>query len=147
MRLAALVLLAVGLSSVANAQEPQAWSAAEIARLMSALPDRPPTNREFLTESHYAMKVARVENRNGPVEVHRTEDRVFVVLHGSATLRVGGMPIAPRETGTGELQAAESRGYREVATSPGAVLSVPRGVPYQIVSVGSKVEFLVVRVF
>ena len=147
MRRAILALLFSALAWSASAQEPRAWSAAEIGTLMGALPDRPPTNREFLTESHYAVKVARVDNRNGPVESHQTQDRMFLVLHGTATLRVGGTAIAPRETAPGESQAAESRGYREMAMSPGSLLSVPRGVPYQIVAAGSKVEFLVIRVF
>jgi sialidase-1 len=107
-------------------EQPQAFSRGELSRAFSALPATPPTNREIGTTEHVGFKVARVENRDGPREVQPEEDRLFHVLSGSAVLRVGDS--------------------RDLAMEAGAVLIVPRGVPYQILAKAKKVEFLVTRV-
>jgi mannose-6-phosphate isomerase-like protein (cupin superfamily) len=101
-------------------------SAEELRQAFAKLPIAPPTNREIQTTDHVGLKVARVENRDGPREVQRFEDRIFVVTEGSATLRV--------EDG------------RDLPMAAGAAIIVPRGVPYQIRATSSKVEFLVIRV-
>ncbi len=101
-------------------------TAAEISAAFAALPSKPPTNRELQTTEHAGFKVARVENRDGPREVQPEEDRIFYVTAGSARLRVEDSGDLPMETGS--------------------AIIVPRGVPYQILATGTKVEFLVVRV-
>lgn len=100
--------------------------AAEIKAAFAGLPQKPPTNRELHTVEHAGFKVARVENRNGPREVQPEEDRIFYITAGSARLHV--------------------EDARDLAMEPGAAIIVPRGVPYQILATGTKVEFLVVRV-
>jgi mannose-6-phosphate isomerase-like protein (cupin superfamily) len=102
------------------------FTAAEIRAAFAGLPSKPPTNRELQTIEHTGFKIARVENRDGPREVQSDEDRIFYVTSGSARLKVEDSRDLPMETGS--------------------AIIVPRGVPYQILATGAKVEFLVVRV-
>lgn len=101
-------------------------SADQVQAAVRALPTTPPTNRTVIDQRHHAVKVARVERRNGPVEVQREEDRVFHVLEGSGVLRIG------------------SDAFRDEAMRPGSVFSISRGTAYQIRAEDSSVTFLVV---
>jgi mannose-6-phosphate isomerase-like protein (cupin superfamily) len=121
-------------------------TASEVQDAIRRLPVKPPTNAEVLTEDYYAIKVAVVENRVGPAEIHQKEDRVFYVLDGSAELRIGGTVKGSREISAGELQGKEMEGFRTIAMKPGTVISVPRGVGYQLAAEHSRVSFLVVRI-
>lgn len=104
-------------------------TAAEIEHEFATLPSTPPTNREILAQPHHTVKVARVTNRNGPLETQAEEDRVFHVLSGSARMRV-----------------ANGSGFREVPLAAGSVLSIPRGVAYQILAEHADVSMLVVTI-
>lgn len=119
----------------------------DIQTAIRNLPSKPPTNVEVIAEENYTVKVARVKNRNGPVELHDAEDRLFYVLEGRAILRVGGEMIARQALAPGEWRSAESRGFTELKMEKGSVLSVPRGVPYRIVAEKSDVSYLVFRTF
>jgi mannose-6-phosphate isomerase-like protein (cupin superfamily) len=121
-------------------------SADQVREAIHNLPKTPPTNRELIVEEHYVVKVARVENRNGPFELHRDQDRVFYVLEGKATMRTGGKLIDPKQLSISEWRADSADGYRELPLKAGSVLSVPRGVAYQIVAAGTDVKFLVVAI-
>src|SRR5262249_50064941 len=92
-------------------------TAADIERELATLPSTPPTNREIVAQPHHTVKVARVTNRNGPLETQADEDRVFHVLPGEARMRV-----------------AQGDGFRELPLAAGSVLSIPRGVAYQILA-------------
>jgi sialidase-1 len=107
-------------------EETRLVTADEINRAFAALPLRPPTNRTVHEINHAALKVARVEDRDGPREIHPCEDRIFYVTSGSARLKV--------------------ENERDIPMEVGSVIIVPRGAPYQILATGTKIEFLVVRV-
>jgi len=92
------------------------------------------------------VKAARVQNRNGPFELHEEQDRVLYILSGEARMRVGGTLVDPQLISPGEYRARTASGYRELTLKKGAVLSIPRKVPYQIAAEGSDIEFLVVTV-
>jgi len=109
-----------------GAESARIFTGAEIRAAFAGLPSRPPTNRELQTTEHTGFKVARVENRDGPREIQPEEDRIFYVTAGSARLKV--------------------EDSRDLAMETGSAIIVPRGVPYQILASGTKVEFLVVRV-
>jgi sialidase-1 len=105
------------------------FDAQKISSAIDSLPSKPPTNRVIIDQRGHAVKVARVQKRNGPLEVQNDEERVFYILNGSGTLRLG----------------AESA-QREEKMLPGSVISVPRGMPYQIIAADSDVSFLVVEI-
>jgi len=139
--LLALVLVPSGLAAQARA-----LSAAEIAKAFQSIPATPPTNREVLTEAKYAVKVAMLEHRKGPGELHETEDRLFFVLKGSGAVCAGGTLATPKSIAPHELQAPDLPGCLALPMQPGSVISVPRGTPYRMEAENSRVEFLVVRI-
>ena len=141
-------VLAVCMLACLCAQGQQAVSldAAQIQDAIRALPKHPPTNREVITANHYGVKVAVLEHRNGPAELHRCEDRVMYVLHGEGSLCTGGTMQSPKDLSAAEAQAPALAGCTPVAMVAGTVISVPRGVPYQLHAEKTRVEFMVVRI-
>lgn len=134
-----------------SGQEPPAarlFTPVEVAQAFKNIPTKPPTNKNIVEQEHYQVAVARLAGRNGPVELHQAADRVFFVKEGKAVLRVGGSVAVAQEIAPGELRGAGSdyRGYRELKLEAGALLSVPRGVPYQLVAEKGDVSFIVVRI-
>lgn len=132
--------------SAAGAQQAASLDAKEIQQAIANLPTHPPTNREVITASRYAVKVAVVDHRNGPAELHRSEDRVLYVLHGQAEVCTGGTMKAPHDLSPTEAQAPELVGCTRLPMAPGTVVSIPRDIPYQLRARGTRVEFLVVRI-
>jgi hypothetical protein len=143
LRVAALILLTLTPPLFCQAR---VLSKGEIRQAAHSLPAIPPTNRQILTEDHYAVKVAKLDHRTGPGELHRTEDRIFFGLKGSATVCTGGSLLEPKVVDTGESQGSGLAGCTPLAIRPGSVISVPRGTGYQMQAPLSKVEFLVVRI-
>lgn len=122
---------------------------AEVAQAFAMIPTKPPTNKNIVEQAHYQVGVARVAGRNGPVELHQASDRIFFVKAGRAVLRVGGRLVNAQEIAPGELRGAAGKnysGYREVTMEADAILSVPRGVPYQLIAEKGDVSFIVVRI-
>jgi hypothetical protein len=120
-------------------------SSESLEEALRSLPVAPPTNREVLAEKHYALKVARLDHRAGPGELHRNEDRLLYVLRGSASVCTGGALSHTRNLALGELQG-DLEGCSPLPMAPGTLVSIPRGVPYRMQAPSSTVEFLVVRV-
>jgi len=129
--------------------EPMLFSPADVEQAFKQIPAKPPTNRNIVEQEHYQVAVARVAGRNGPPEHHRDSDRVFFVKSGKAVMRVGGQITDPQEVSPGEIRSASGAGYRdyrEVTMEAGAIISAPRGVPYQIIAKDGDVSFVVVRI-
>ncbi len=143
LRLTALLLLAPATPVFCQAR---ALSQDEIQQALHAIPAVPPTNRQILAEEHYAVKVAKLDHRTGPGELHQAEDRIFYGLKGSATVCAGGQLVEPKSIGAGEAQGSGLPGCTPFALTPGSVISVPRGTAYQMQAPLGKVEFLVVRI-
>lgn len=143
---ALLTLLTLPLLSPAMLAQARVLSSAEVAKAFQSIPSTPPTNREVLTEDNYALKVAVLEHRKGPGELHETEDRLFFVLKGSGAVCAGGKLASPRTIAPHELQGPDLPGCVALPMQPGAVISVPRGTPYRMEAGDSRVEFLVVRI-
>ena len=144
--LSALAILLSLSCAVLSAADARNFTAEQLRQAIEALPKTPPTNREVLAENHYAIKVAVIDHRSGPGEVHETEDRVFYVLEGSSELRVGGSLDHPRRIAPAEVQGTTLKGARTIQLAPGSVVSVPRGTPYQFAAPASRISFLVVRI-
>ena len=139
-------ILCLLVSSSARGQQAVSLNAAQIQEAIQALPTHPPTNREVITAGHYGVKIALVHHRSGPAELHRSEDRVMYVLSGEASLCSGGTMQTPKDISPTEAQAPSLAGCTPTAMAPGTVISIPRGVPYQLRAEKTRVEFIVVRI-
>lgn len=125
------------------------FAPSEVERAFAQIPTTPPTNKNIVEQEHYQVAVARVTGRNGPVELHRESDRLFFVKSGQALMRIGGKLAGAQEVEPGEWRSAGGRGYggfREETMAAGAIISVPRNVPYQLVAQQGDVSFIVVRI-
>ncbi len=158
--IAAVAVALAGICAFGAAQQKPAVSGeaamftqADVERAFEQIPTKPPTNKNIVEQEHYQVAVARVAGRNGPVELHQASDRVFFVKAGKAVMRVGGKLAGAREISPGEFRSAgasvDGEGYsdyRELVMEAGAILSVPRDVPYQLVAEKGDVSFVVVRI-
>lgn len=141
-----MAIVSLLLACSAGAQQAVSLDAKQIQQAIASLPAHPPTNREVITAAHYAVKVAVVNHRNGPAELHRSEDRVFYVLRGQAEVCTGGTMRSPHDLSPTEAQAPELVGCKPLSMASGTVISIPRDVPYQLRAAETHVEFLVVRI-
>jgi len=146
MRLIMIVLATAAFASEAGNPDAQSLTGAQIAEAIRKLPSTPPTNANLFSEAHYTVAIATVRNRIQSAEVHENQDRVFYVLEGAGELRVGGQLRPAQGDAAAQTRSSELEGYRSIPLSPGTVISVPRGRPYQFAAEHSEVSFLVVRV-
>ena len=141
-----VLLVAFSLSISAHAQNASVMSSEAVAAAFRALPKIPPTNAEVIRQQHYGVKVATLVHRIGPGEVHILEDRVFYVLSGSGSICTGGKLSAPRTVDPDERLGKSLEDCRAVPLGQGAVVSIPRGVAYQLRATSSTLNLLVVRI-
>lgn len=75
---------------------------------------------------------ARVDYRAsvGPANLHETENEIFQVLEGSATLIVGGSLVEPTAARNGNRNGARISGGQARAVGAGDVLFVAAGAPH-----------------
>jgi mannose-6-phosphate isomerase-like protein (cupin superfamily) len=80
-------------------------------------------------------------------EVHDASDDVFYVLEGTATLRLGGTLVAPREVEPGEWRGSSIEGGKDIDVAKGDLIVVPRGTPHQRNTVGKDFTMLLVKIY
>jgi mannose-6-phosphate isomerase-like protein (cupin superfamily) len=146
MRLIVIVLALAALAREADTADAQSLTAAQVAEAIRKLPATPPTNANLFSEAHYIVAIATVRHRIQSAEVHENQDRVFYVIEGSGELRVGGQLRLAQGASTTQSNSSELEGYHSISLSPGTVISVPRGRPYQFAAEHTELSFLVVRV-
>jgi mannose-6-phosphate isomerase-like protein (cupin superfamily) len=84
---------------------------------------------------------------DGEAEVHAEWDDVMLIQEGAATLLTGSAVRDARQTAPGELRGGEIVDGIRRPVSAGDVVTVPAGVPHQIlVGPGQSVSYLVVKV-
>lgn len=91
--------------------------------------------------------IALRRTADGEAEVHSEWDDVMMIQEGAATLLSGGVVNGGRQTAPGELRGGQIVGGTRRAVAPGDVVTVPAGVPHQIlVAQGQSITYLVVKV-
>jgi mannose-6-phosphate isomerase-like protein (cupin superfamily) len=91
--------------------------------------------------------IALRRTADGEAEVHAEWDDVMMIQEGAATLLSGGEVSGARETSPGELRGGRITGGRRRALAAGDVVTVPAGVPHQmLVGPGQSITYLVVKV-
>ncbi|HEX2076601.1 MAG TPA: hypothetical protein VHG08_02800 [Longimicrobium sp.] len=84
---------------------------------------------------------------DGEAEVHAEWDDVMLMQDGAATLLTGSDVRGARQTAPGELRGGEIVNGTRRALAAGDVVTVPAGVPHQIlVGPGQSITYLVVKV-
>lgn len=72
--------------------------------------------------------VARI--KSGPVETHDHSVDHMVVLEGAGTITVGGTVKDNKDIGGGQWRGVSSSGGKSYPLTPGAVVTIPAGMPH-----------------
>jgi uncharacterized RmlC-like cupin family protein len=83
----------------------------------------------------------------GNAELHETQNDVFFILSGEATLLAGGSLVEPTTTEPHELEGKSIKGGNRTKLAAGDVVHIPFKVPHQlIVDSGKQITYFVVKI-
>jgi len=83
----------------------------------------------------------------GSAELHETQNDVFFVISGEATLITGGTLMDPKLTEPHEFEGKTIRGGARTKLAAGDVVHIPFKVPHQLVlEPGKEIEYFVVKI-
>jgi uncharacterized RmlC-like cupin family protein len=135
-----LCLLAVDSSKV--------WTGDEIKALehkMAAKKEKVGTE-SLAVFANYQMSVA-YRNASGQAELHQTKNDIFYVVSGNCTLVTGGTIPDGKTTQPHEIRGAAITGGQKRKIGPGDFLTIPAGVPHQmLLDPGAEITYAVVKV-
>jgi mannose-6-phosphate isomerase-like protein (cupin superfamily) len=104
-------------------------------------------NARMVVDAGTYTIIALCRTADGEAEVHAEWDDVMMIQEGAATLLSGGEVSGARQTAPGELRGGQIAGGTRREVRPGDVVTVPAGVPHQIlVAAGGSISYLVVKV-
>jgi mannose-6-phosphate isomerase-like protein (cupin superfamily) len=104
-------------------------------------------NARMVVDAGAYTIIALHRTADGEAEVHAEWDDVMMIQHGAATLLSGGEVSGARQTAPGELRGGRISGGTRRELGPGDVVTVPAGVPHQIlIAPGQGITYLVVKV-
>lgn len=151
-RYLALICAALFAAPAAHAQDADSvrhLPAAALREAVAAVPGeaaRPMYARMVVDAGAYTV-IALRRTADGEAEVHAEWDDVMMIQEGAATLLSGGAVSGARQTAPGELRGGRIDGGTRRAVAPGDVVTVPAGVPHQLlVAPGGSISYLVVKV-
>ena len=152
MKTIAILLLAMSYALPAGS-EPQGfelWTASQLKALQSKL-SAGIDPQKFAVQSlgtfgNHSFMLAHREG-NGQAELHETQNDVFFVHSGHATLVVGGSIVEPKMVAPHEVRGLSIRGGTQEALDPGDVVHIPAGIPHQLlVDAGNHFTYFVVKI-
>ena len=123
--------------------------AAALAEAITAAPGAQagPMQARMVVDAGAYTVIALRRTADGEAEVHAEWDDVMMIQDGAATLLSGGEISGARQTAPGELRGGRIDGGTRRTLAPGDVVTVPAGVPHQmLVGAGESITYLVVKV-
>lgn len=123
--------------------------AAVLRQAVAAAPGEQPRalNARMVVDAGAYTVIALRRTADGEAEVHADWADVMLIQEGAATLLSGGQVTGARQTAPGELRGGQIGGGARRELGPGDVVTVPAGVPHQIlVGPGASITYLVVKV-
>jgi mannose-6-phosphate isomerase-like protein (cupin superfamily) len=127
------------------------WSAAELKgfdkSLSAKLAGKPFNAEQFGRLSKNSTAMISHRESEGGAEVHNTQNDIFFVETGEATLVTGGETPGAKETEANELRAPSIKGGTQKKIGPGDIVFIPAKVPHQLlVDKGKHFTYFVVKV-
>jgi mannose-6-phosphate isomerase-like protein (cupin superfamily) len=93
----------------------------------------------------YSMTVTR-RQASGVAELHKTQNDVFVVESGEATLVTGGTIVGAKTTAPGEVRGASIAGGERRKIGQGDFVHIPANIPHQfLLDAGGQITYAVVK--
>ncbi len=146
-----LLLLAAGFAFPAG--DPAGfylWKASELKAFPSTLSAK--LNGAMMTSQPVANLgkynfAAVLRKESGSAELHETQNDIFVITAGEATLTVGGSIPDGKTTQPHEIRGTTITGGVDKKVGPGDVLTIPANMPHQMkVERGKEVSYLAIKV-
>jgi mannose-6-phosphate isomerase-like protein (cupin superfamily) len=104
-------------------------------------------NARMVVDAGAYTVIALRRTADGEAEVHAEWDDVMMIQEGAATLLSGGEVSGARQSAPGEQRGGRIDGGTRRAIAPGDVVTVPAGVPHQmLIAPEQSVTYLVVKV-
>ncbi len=95
---------------------------------------------------NHHVEIAHREATGG-AELHETQNDVFFILSGEATLIQGGVLVDPKLTEPHEYEAKSIKGGTRTKLATGDVVHIPYKVPHQLVlEKGKQITYFVVKI-
>jgi mannose-6-phosphate isomerase-like protein (cupin superfamily) len=98
------------------------------------------------TYSNHHFEIA-IRKATGNAELHETQNDVFFIVSGEATLVTGGTLVDRKLTEPHEYEGKSIAGGNRVTLTAGDVVHIPFNVPHQlIIEKGKELEYFVVKI-
>ncbi len=126
------------------------WTSSELHSLESKL-SREVDAQKVASErlgsyGNHTLGIAHREG-TGNAELHETQNDIFIVQSGEATLVEGGAIVEPKTTGLHEVEGTSIRGGEKRKLAAGDIVHIPFKTPHQlIVESGKQITYFVVKI-
>jgi len=146
------LMLAIAVAFLAGTEPRgfQVWSAAQLKEAQSQLAAKLDADKfagqGLGTYPKGSFMLAHREG-NGKAELHETQDDVYLVQSGEATLVIGGSVVDPKTIAPHEIRGASIHGGQLKSLGYGDVVYIPAGTPHQLmVATGKQFTYFVVKI-
>ena len=146
----ALAMAAVPLTMGSPKADADVWQRAKLQKIEVKLThelDAEKAASETLGEyGNHHVELAHREATGG-AEMHETQNDVFFILSGEATLAQGGRLVDPKTTEPHEWEAKSIEGGVKTKLAAGDVVHIPFKVPHQLqLESGKQITYFVVKI-
>lgn len=150
MSVIALVLAAAPVSMWSAEAKASVWKHRDLVqmdkKLLHELDAESSASDVLGTYNNHHFEIA-IRKATGNAELHETQNDVFFIVSGEATLVTGGTLVNRKLTEPHEYEGKSIDGGDRVKLSAGDVVHIPFNVPHQlIVEKGKEVEYFVVKI-
>jgi len=151
MKLLAAILLCAGLALPAG--DPAGfhqWNASDLKQTVAGLVDKltpaGSASSPMASLENYSFSAA-LRRTSGGAEIHKTNNDLFVVQSGEATLIVGGTIPDASEAQPNEVRGSSIVGGVEKKMAAGDIITIPAGMPHQMkVEKGKEIAYIAIKI-
>jgi mannose-6-phosphate isomerase-like protein (cupin superfamily) len=145
-----VVLMAAGASCASEPAGFHLWKSGDLASLEKHLASKLDAGKlAAQTLAGYGNHSCMLAHRegDGEAELHATQNDIFFVQSGEATLVVGGTLFKPRNTAPHEWRGTGIQGGEKRPLAVGDVVHIPFQTPHQmLVAPGHQITYFVVKI-
>jgi mannose-6-phosphate isomerase-like protein (cupin superfamily) len=145
-----LVLAAAPFTMGSGDAQATVWKSSQLSamktKLSQELDEEHSASDVLGTYGNHHVEIA-IRKATGNAELHETQNDVFFIVSGEATLITGGAMVNPKLTEPHEYEAPSIKGGSSQKLAAGDVVHIPFKVPHQmIVDNGKEIEYFVVKI-
>ncbi len=106
-------------------------------------------SEDFLKNKNFKMAVCTIENKRfSKAEMHQKDDDIYIVLDGSATIKLNGALTEQEEISPGEFKGSDIENGLEKEIKKGDLISIPKGTPHMVDARNNKrISYIVIKVW